>query len=399
MFKLWNHQKDGVELFTKLKRMYAYWDTGTGKTRFACACMDALLSNYTLIVCPKNVFISWESELEFYGIRNHRFSIMSYEKFRNHMTEREFKLYDFIIFDEAHRLKSNKAKVSKLALRLRQKFPDIPCLMLSGTPADKWHELLFPFKILCPNQRPFMSGYSVLLHRYFFLDNFFNPTRLKVSEDNYIALFKPFLNIVKREDVIELPELSNIVIKTEPIRKPNAIELASSSSINILAQFIAKYQIAQGVCDGKVFNHTKLAWVIEFLKDNPDTVVFSNFVAPVKELTKHVDGYFITGDDKKQLVECVNKQDKPLIATYCIKEGLNLQRYRNVVFLSLPLAYRDYVQSLSRVYRAGQKNKVVVYHLLGNAIDNKVYQILQAKKDVTDVLRDSQFNLEELLYK
>jgi SNF2 family DNA or RNA helicase len=67
-----------------------------------------------------------------------------------------------------------------------------------------------------------------------------------------------------------------------------------------------------------------------------------------------------------------------------------------VVFLSLPLAYRDYVQSLSRVYRAGQKNKVVVYHILGNAIDNKVYHILQSKKDVTDVLRESYFNLEEI---
>jgi SNF2 family DNA or RNA helicase len=265
--------------------------------------------------------------------------------------------------------------------------------MLSGTPADKWHELLFPFKVLCPNQRPFLSGYSVLVNRYFFLDNFFNPKRLRISQENYIALFKPYLSIVKREDVIELPELSNVVIKTEPIRKPNEILL--DKNVNVLTQFIAKYQIAQGVWENAVFNHTKIAWLVEFLKDNPDTVVFSNFVAPVKELAKHIDGYFITGDDKKQLETCVNRQDKPLIATYCIKEGLNLQRYKNVVFLSLPLAYRDYVQSLSRVYRAGQKNKVVVYHILGNAIDNKVYQILQSKKDVTEVLRDSQFTLEE----
>jgi superfamily II DNA or RNA helicase len=391
---LWKHQQDGVNLFQSLKKMYAYWDTGTGKTRFACACVDTLHSNNILVVCPKNVFISWQDEIQTYGLNPNIFTIMSYETFRNRMTDDKFQKFDFIIFDEAHRLKSNKAKVSKVALQLRQKFPDIPCLMLSGTPADKWHELLFPFKVLCPNQRPFMSGYSVLVNRYFFLDNFFNPKRLRTSQENYIALFKPYLSIVKREDVIELPELSNVTIKTDPIRKPNEIVL--DKNVNVLTQFIAKYQIAQGVWENKVFNHTKLAWLVEFLKDNPDTVVFSNFVAPVKELAKHIDGYFITGDDKKQLETCVFRQDKPLIATYCIKEGLNLQRYKNVVFLSLPLAYRDYVQSLSRVYRAGQKNKVVVYHILGNAIDNKVYQILQAKKDVTDVLRDSQFNLEEI---
>jgi len=97
--------------------------------------------------------------------------------------------------------------------------------------------------------------------------------------------------------------------------------------------------------------------------------------------------YAITGEYRQDFDNALQKQDKPIITTYALKEGANLQQYKNVVFLAPPLSYRDYNQSLSRVYRTGQKNKVTIYKILQNGIDYKIYGILENKASVYDYLR------------
>ncbi len=128
---------------------------------------------------------------------------------------------------------------------------------------------------------------------------------------------------------------------------------------------------------------------MDFIEDNPDTIVFSLFKDPVMTIKSKLknDVYAITGEYRQDFEPALQRQDKPIITTYALKEGANLQQYKNVVFLAPPLSYRDYNQSLSRVYRTGQKNKTTIYKLLQNGIDYKVYAILSNKASVYDYLR------------
>ncbi len=108
--------------------------------------------------------------------------------------------------------------------------------------------------------------------------------------------------------------------------------------------------------------------MIDFVEENPNTIVFSyfiDFVEAVKSKLKN-KAYYITGQTpdavRKQIIE---KQDKPLITTYAMSEGANLQQgYKNIVFASLPLKYIDLEQAIGRIYRAGQSNKVALFYLI-----------------------------------
>jgi len=67
--------------------------------------------------------------------------------------------------------------------------------------------------------------------------------------------------------------------------------------------------------------------------------------------------------------------------------GLNLQNASTVVFLHRPWTLATEEQAISRVYRYGQTNKVMVYYLLSNTdFENRVNDILTEKGSVTDAV-------------
>lgn len=363
-------------------RMYLNWDTGTGKTIAALAIAKAYNFKNVLVVAPKSSHYSWSEDNKHFSLN---LSIYSYESFRNKVND--ISSYDIVIFDEAHRLKNPRAQVSKKAFSLVA-YSEIPRLMLSGTPADRFYELYMQIKILDPALLPYKS-YSQFINTYYYLDKYFQPERLKRQEyaEQLKQLFSLIMHKVKKDEVLELPPLVHEFIKLPKFKLD--IELSSLEQYTV-ANFIKEYKLSQGITDDdKIYKTDKLDWFIDFVEDNPDTIAFSLFRAvPLYIKSKYRDKfYIITGDDKKDLTQAITKADKPIVATYSLKEGANLQKYSNIVYLSLPLAYRDYEQSLSRIYRAGQRNKATIYHIQQNRIDFVVYGILKEKKDVFQFLR------------
>ncbi|MFN6983137.1 MAG: SNF2-related protein [Brevundimonas sp.] len=335
-----------------------------------------------LVVAPKSSHYSWSEDNKHFSLN---LSIYSYESFRSKVND--ISLYDMVIFDEAHRLKNPKAQVSKKAFSLVA-YNEIPRLMLSGTPADRFYELYMQIKILDPALLHYKS-YSQFINTYYYLNKYFQPERLKRPEyaEQLKQLFSLIMHKVKKDEVLELPPLVDEFIKLPKFKLD--IELSSLEQYTV-ANFIKEYKLSQGIKnDDKIYNTDKLDWLLDFVEDNPNTIAFSLFRAvPLYIKSKYRDKfYIITGDDKKDLTQAITKADKPVIATYSLKEGANLQKYSNIVYLSLPLAYRDYEQSLSRIYRAGQRNKATIYHIQQNKIDFIVYGILKEKKDVFQFLR------------
>jgi hypothetical protein len=192
---------------------------------------------------------------------------------------------------------------------------------------------------------------------------------------------------VRKEDVLELPPILHTKISLPKFRLKNELEDLSEYTVS---NFIREYRLSQGIdLNDKIYKTDKIDWLLDFVEDNPQTIAFSLFKAVPKYFKEKFGNrfYIITGDNKEDLEKAIKLGDKPIVATYSLKEGANLQKYKNVVYLSLPLAYRDLEQSLSRIYRAGQTEKTTAYYLLQNKIDWQVYNILKEKKDVYQFLR------------
>jgi len=378
--KLFKHQEEAISLYKEKEgKLYLNWETGTGKTIGALAIANAHGFKNLLVVAPRSSHLSWATEKEHF--KDLQIDIITYEAFRDKYNN--FFKYDFLIFDEAHRLKNPSAKITKKAVEyaVQEKLP--PRILLSGTPADRYYELYSQLKVLNPGDKLFTKqfpSYSRFINFFYYLDDYYKPERLK-SKDYEKWLkewFLDYAHVVRKEDVVELPPLTEIPIK---FPKEKIDVDVDDLSLYTVSTFITEFR--------KSVSKQKIEWVLSFIEDNTNTIVFSLFREPV-ELIKQKLGdkvYLITGEYRKDFDNALQRQDKPIVCTYALKEGANLQRYNNVVYLAPPLSYRDYQQSLARVYRTGQDKKVSVYKLLQNSIDYKVYNILKEKGSVYNYLR------------
>jgi superfamily II DNA or RNA helicase len=380
MIKLFKHQEEAISLYKQREgKLYLNWETGTGKTIGALAIANAHGFKKLLVVAPKSSHLSWATEKEHF--KDLVLDIITYEAFRDKIND--FTSYDFLIFDEAHRLKNPSAKITKKAVEyaVRDKLP--PRILLSGTPADRYYELYSQLKVLNPEDKTFtkhFSSYTKFINFFYYLDKYYKPERLR-SKDYEKWLkewFLDYAHVVKKEDVVELPPLTEIPIRLPKQKIDIDIEDLSLYTVNT---FITEFR--------KSVSKQKIEWVLDFLEDNPDTIVFSLFREPTEQIKQKLGDrvYLITGKYRKEFDIALQKQDKPIIATYSLKEGANLQKYSNIVMLAPPLSYRDYQQSIARVYRTGQTKKVSIYKLLQNSIDYKVYAIIKEKGSVYDYLR------------
>jgi len=365
-YSLWKHQREAVEKFLKNNyKLYINFEVGLGKTRTALAIAE-LIEKPLFVLAPLSAIPSWHSEAEELNFPLD-IQVYTYEKFRRIADTLNIPKDTLIVFDEAHRVKSHKAQTSKKAFVL---FKDYPYkLMLSGTPIEKLHEIYMQFKILEPSL--FQESYSKWLTRNFVLNAYWQPVFPKADPETLMKPIKPYLITKTQKEVLDLPPLSINRIKFEKVK------LDETEAFNSLSAFITTYREAQATKE-------KFNWTLDFLKDNPKTIVFVYFKDTVEAYKKHLKNkaYYITGGNKKDLQKVLSKGDKPVIATFSLKEGANLQHYNNIVFHTLPLAYRDYQQSVGRIYRAGQKKHCNIYILLQQDIDYAVRTILKEKGDV-----------------
>jgi len=378
--KLFQHQEEAVGLFkNKEGKLYLNWETGTGKTIGALAIANHHGFKNLLVVAPRSSHLSWQTESQYFP--ELKLSIVTYEAFRDKIDD--FSKYDFLIFDEAHRLKNNSAKVTKKAVEFAMKNELPPRLLLSGTPADRLYELYTQLRVLNPDDDMFKKykSYSYFIKTFYYLDDYYKPKEIKSSNHQKFlkSWFLKYAHVIKKEDVVELPPINEIDIKLPKEKIDIRVDDLSSFT---LGNFIKEFRAS--------LTKTKIEWTLDFIEDNPNTIVFCLFKDPVMHIKEKLkdDVYAITGEYREDFEKALRHQDKPIIATYALKEGANLQSYHNVVYLAPPLSYRDYNQSVSRVYRTGQKNKVSVYRLLQNSIDYKVYDILNNKASVYDYLRN-----------
>lgn len=396
--KLWQWQEEFVAWYALRRKTgqhsaYLAADVGTGKTIAALAAAKKVRAKDIVVIAPLSAHQSWLTDGKKMGFTMKlNDNLFTYEKFNR---LKRLPVGDLLILDEAHRVKNPKAQITKTMLKYYMEHPKI---LLSGTPQDRLWELYSQYKLVYPDIWNGMS-WSAWVRKYFFLDNYFKPKALidPKYKDEILKQIDRHTFRVKLEDVNEVPDVE---LRRFELSKSRKIQKAwrefEAEQLNPVTLFVSEYAIGQGIDPESktMFDMTKIEWVLDYLRDNPQTLVFSYFRTPVVTIrNKYPDlAYFILGDDKKDLQAAIEFGEKPIIATYALKEGANLTKYRNLLYMSLPLSYRDYYQSRGRVRRSGQQaKKIIENRLLMQRIDYEAERIVKQKQELHEYVRDRKF--------
>ena len=134
------------------------------------------------------------------------------------------------------------------------------------------------------------------------------------------------------------------------------------------------------------------------LEKNKNTIVFCRYIATANYLARHLKGKFnkctidvITGEippnaRAKQIEEIGTADQRILIATDCLSEGINLQDYfDSVIHYDLSWNPTRHQQREGRVDRLGQRSKVVNTCMIygrDNPVDGAVLQVILRKAEI-----------------
>ncbi|MEA3314964.1 MAG: DEAD/DEAH box helicase [Campylobacterota bacterium] len=433
-------------------------DMGLGKTIQTLTHLSRLKENNrlkfpSLIIMPTSLIANWKNEiskftpnlsvLSLYG-SNRQEDFQNIDKYDIILTtyplisrdKDMFKniLFEYIILDEAQKIKNPKTKMTISIKELNSNHK----LALSGTPIENnLGELWSLFSFLMPG---FLDTLT------FFKKNFQTP----IEKENDIKKqellnkkIKPFMIRRTKEKVInELPKKTEIVKYTQFESKQSSLYESirvtmekkvrdtikdkglSSSHITILDALLKLRQVC---CDPSLLkidgiNKPKesaklqlfLDLLSELLQEKRKILVFSQFTSMLniieKELIKQNIKYNkLTGSTTKRedVIESFRKGDSNifLISLKAGGVGLNLIEADTVIHYDPWWNPAVENQATDRIYRIGQTKAVFVYKLIvKNSIEEKILELQQKKQNIQDSLyqKDGQkdtvtFNNEELL--
>lgn len=354
--------------------------------------------------------------------------VMNYEI--TYRTDILYALYawkpNVVIFDEAHRLKGYNSKTTKAMTKLVKEL-DIPAALLTGTPMHNKPTDIFALARICNPElyhytddtgRTVRAGtaWTRFRERYEKLVSLGQRGIYKTigyqNQDEMMEKFSTIAHHVRSEDVLELPEYH--VFSTPVNLKPSTLKAykdfekdfvlktqdGTIVADNVLVHLLRLRELASGVmsytdAERTVSDYSKVQVVQEMVRDLPDKepfVVFAWFTASIEALqtafekTGRTVGV-ISGARSEYTKFFNGELDGIIVQLASGSEGIDLTRARYVYYYELPQSLGMWEQSLGRVYRSGQKRKVV-YNVLQSVgtVDSLMYRTLVSKGNIVDAL-------------
>ena len=326
--------------------------------------------------------------------------------------------FPYVILDESTKIKNRTAKRSKACIKLKEhaKYRSI----MTGTVAPNGVMDMF-------NQFNFVDSYYFGTRFYAFRERYFYPgftmTTKQGQEFQEWFLKSGSLELIKariadisiqhhKRDCVDLPPLVHekrlIEMNTEQAKIYR--DMKEELLIQLEGQVItAKFamtkmmklrQIASGFIydeeDTYRFYNSKLNEMIELVDEiNNKVIIFAHFKESLINIANKLTGYLeyktnLPEDDKMRVLETfeTSEQHNILIANpISAGHGLNLQFCSNIIYYEKDFNLETYLQSVQRIERIGQKNKMTVYHLMAkNTIDEYIHKKLMHKEDINKEL-------------
>ena len=441
------YQLKGIARGLELKRFMNCDEPGLGKTLQSIATINLANAFPCLVICPSSLKINWQREWEkftdkkamvltdkvrdtwtfFYQTGMHQVFIVNYESLKKYFVQRikkaegwtlrdvEFRnsinLFKSVIIDESHRCKSASTQQAKFCKGICTGKEWV--IELTGTPVVNRPKDLIP-QLAILNRMDDFGGYKPFVNRY--CSGQREASNLKELNFN---LWKYCM--FRREKSLVLTDLP------DKIRQVNTCEITNRKEYvdaeRDLIMYLQKYKDAddekiEKALRGEVMVRInilrqisargKVRDVIEFVKDFRENGKKIILFCSLHEVVDQLKRYFptavsVTGrdsqDDKQRAVDAFQNNPKTDIIICSIKAagvGLTLTASSNVAFVEFPWTYADCCQCEDRAHRIGQKDSVTCYYFLGRrTIDEKVYRIIQEKKNIANAVTGSTEDIEE----
>ena len=441
------YQLKGIARGLELKRFLNCDEPGLGKTLQSIATINIAGSFPCLVICPSSLKINWQREWEkftdkkamvltdkvrdtwtfFYQTGMYQVFIVNYETLKKYFVQRikkadgwtlrdvEFRnsinLFKSVIIDESHRCKSSSTQQAKFCKGLCSGKEWV--IELTGTPVvNKPKDLIPQLAIL--NRLEDFGGYNTFVNRY--CSGQREASNLKELNFNLWQYC-----MFRREKSLVLTDLP------DKIRQVNTCEITNRKEYvdaeRDLITYLKKYKDADDEKIAKslrgevmvkigilrnVSARGKVRDVIEFVRDFRENgkkiILFCSLHDVVDQLKYYLPtAVSVTGrdspDEKQRAVDDFQNNPKTDIIICSIKAagvGLTLTASSNVAFVEFPWTYADCCQCEDRAHRIGQKDSVTCYYFLGRrTIDEKVYRIIQEKKNIANAVTGSTEDIEE----
>lgn len=441
------YQLKGIARGLELKRFMNCDEPGLGKTLQSIATINIAGAFPCLVICPSSLKINWMREWEkftdkkamiltdkvrdtwtfFFQTGMHQVFIVNYESLKKYFVQRikksegwtlrdvEFRnsinLFKSVIIDESHRCKSSSTQQAKFCKGICTGKEWI--IELTGTPVVNRPKDLIP-QLSILNRMEDFGGYKSFVNQY--CSGQREASNLKELNFN---LWKYCM--FRREKSLVLTDLP------DKIRQVNTCEITNRKEYvdaeRDLIMYLQKYKDAddekiEKALRGEVMVRInilrqisargKVRDVIEFVKDFRENGKKIILFCSLHEVVDQLKRYFptavsVTGrdsqDDKQRAVDAFQNNPKTDIIICSIKAagvGLTLTASSNVAFVEFPWTYADCCQCEDRAHRIGQKDSVTCYYFLGRrTIDEKVYRIIQEKKNIANAVTGSTEDIEE----
>ncbi|MEN1970571.1 SNF2-related protein [Lentibacillus sp. N15] len=315
--------------------------------------------------------------------------------------------YDFILIDEAHKLKNHKTKNYEFVRSLKKKY----CLLLTATPVqNKLVEIFNLVSILKPGH---LGNYESFLEQY-------GKDKKQINQDTYL---KQLIQKVMVRNTRHETDLNNTKRHIETIWVEFSEEeqqfyqeldqvpfTAAFTKITLLREicssreacYLSLQKMGTNSHTNDVFqhlaerieqlpHHAKAAKVVELIKRNPDekVIIFTEYRATQLYLQWYLQQNNITSvpfrggfkrSKKDWMRQLFQNHAQVLIATEAGGEGINLQFCNYMINYDLPWNPMRLEQRIGRIHRYGQEKDVHIYNFaIRNTVEDHIMTLLYEK--------------------
>lgn len=441
-----NYQKYCIDKVISTEKVGLLLDMGLGKTIITLTAIDELKLNMfevsrVLVVAPKKVAEStWFREAEKWDhLKLLKFSaVLGSEKKRINALNTSADIYvinrenipwlvdyyrndwpfDMVVIDEFSSFKNHQAKRFKALKLVLGKIKRL--VGLTGTPAPNGLKDIWAQIYLLDQGERLGKNITAFRERYFnfyrYGNNLYGEYELKQGSDKSIMdRIADICVSMKAEDYLELPDVVDNIISVEldakarkqyeELEKQMILELNSLEEITVANAAALSNKLLQ-LSNGAVYDEKrnvheihkcKIERFMELVEElnGKSALVFYSFKHDLDRMKSALDK---SGLRVRELKTVQDEKDwnsgkidillaHPASAAY----GLNLQDGGNhVIWFGLNWSLELYQQANKRLHRQGQKEKVIIHHLVcSNTRDEDVMKALQSKGDIQEELLQS----------
>lgn len=375
--KLSVDQQSAVNKLEKLRVGALFMEPGTGKTLTALKLIESSKADWVLFMVPFQTKQNLQDELDKWDFKM-PYRIEGVESLSNSdrlylelLAEVKKHKKTFMVVDESLKIKNRTAKRTQRIMELGSL--SYYRLILNGTPISKnildlWTQMEFLSpKILKMRFSQFENTFIEYKYlpdekRLIYKDQY-NIDYLYSLIEPYVFDAKLNLEISKLNQNVEY-SISN-TDEYQEIRAEFLFSLSNMRDVEFLA-YTQKMQMSYTLDSGKIKCIDKL------LKDNPEpTILFCKYVKTQDYL-------------KERHPQCK-------VLTYGKGTfGLNLQAYKNMIFVDKTWDYAQLEQAQRRIYRIGQENDVKFFYLTGDVgLEKMIDKCIRKKTSILDEFKKS----------